>query len=649
MMKKRILSMLLCAFLIFGLLPTTIFAADADNSVKITVPILYGVSDFTAKGAGTKENPYYYQEDYLSSNKTSVTVKTNNPRATVDERKGSKTFPLAYGSNTVDFKVTSADRTVTVYYRLVLTRNKQSRPNNNLYEREFSLKMPSSPGAADGKIIGFQQEEYYDYRLQGETEWTSIHGVAEITGLRVGTYELRYGESPEYKEGSSITTLIIRAPEAYPVSLTDSVAAAWDGKITVPASVNYGERAMIQLELEPGQMVDTIKYSSVGEWSVTVAVEKSTYSYDGTTFTAYFVMPSSQREISSITLLDGEWYSFKMSYPTDEVNVAITPKTEKDVQTQSGKTFYKKGNDLTVHVTGNANYDRVLESYQIVDTSTGEVLAKSQDGSDVTISMDQNRSVKLKAVTRQNMADFSAMEEQLGRVPKDLTVYTDDTRTVLEMQLPLAENMYKVTLKDQETVDNYAKELKAAIDGLEFKPGDFEKAEELLGQVPSGKERALYTSETLQKADTAAAAVRTAITENWNRGRQNEFDALTGALQQALDGLAYKEADYTKVEEALAKIPADLSKYTEESVRVLNDAKAAVVRGKNITEQAVVDGYALSIENAIGALVKKKMVNPLPPKTGDERNLMLWLCLAAVSSGSLGMTFRASRKKSKEI
>lgn len=247
------------------------------------------------------------------------------------------------------------------------------------------------------------------------------------------------------------------------------------------------------------------------------------------------------------------------------------------------------------------------------------------------------------------MADFSAMEEQLGRVPKDLMVYTDDTRTALEMQLPLAENMYKVTLKDQETVDNYVKELKAAIDGLEFKPGDFEKAEELLGQVPSGKDRALYTSETLRVVDTAAAAVRAAITENWNRGRQNEFDALTGALQQALDGLAYKEADYTKVEEALAKIPADLSKYTEESVRALNDAKAAVARGKNITEQAVVDGYALSIENAIGALVTKEIVNPLPPQTGDERNLLLWLCLAAVSAGSLGMTSRASRKKSKEL
>ena len=66
-----------------------------------------------------------------------------------------------------------------------------------------------------------------------------------------------------------------------------------------------------------------------------------------------------------------------------------------------------------------------------------------------------------------------------------------------------------------------------------------------------------------------------------------------------------RPADYTKVDEAIAKIPTDLSVYTDESVKVLNDATAAVVRNKRVTEQAVVDGYADAINKAVEGLVFK--------------------------------------------
>ena len=66
-----------------------------------------------------------------------------------------------------------------------------------------------------------------------------------------------------------------------------------------------------------------------------------------------------------------------------------------------------------------------------------------------------------------------------------------------------------------------------------------------------------------------------------------------------------RPADYTKVDEAIAKIPTDLSVYTDESVKVLNDATAAVIRNKRVTEQAVVDGYADAINKAVEGLVFK--------------------------------------------
>ena len=74
--------------------------------------------------------------------------------------------------------------------------------------------------------------------------------------------------------------------------------------------------------------------------------------------------------------------------------------------------------------------------------------------------------------------------------------------------------------------------------------------------------------------------------------------------------IIYKDADYSKVDAAIKKVPSDLSLYTDASVKVLNDALKSVVRGKNITEQAVVDGYAAAIEKAISSLEKKSIVTP---------------------------------------
>lgn len=64
-------------------------------------------------------------------------------------------------------------------------------------------------------------------------------------------------------------------------------------------------------------------------------------------------------------------------------------------------------------------------------------------------------------------------------------------------------------------------------------------------------------------------------------------------------------ADYSKVEAALAKIPKDMSSYTEESVTAVNAAKNNVVTGKIIAKQADVDAMAKAIEDAIVVLVKK--------------------------------------------
>ena len=64
-------------------------------------------------------------------------------------------------------------------------------------------------------------------------------------------------------------------------------------------------------------------------------------------------------------------------------------------------------------------------------------------------------------------------------------------------------------------------------------------------------------------------------------------------------------ADYSAVDAALDKIPADLTAYTDESIKTLSAAAEAVIRGKVIAKQTEVDAMAKAIENAVAALVKK--------------------------------------------
>ena len=66
-----------------------------------------------------------------------------------------------------------------------------------------------------------------------------------------------------------------------------------------------------------------------------------------------------------------------------------------------------------------------------------------------------------------------------------------------------------------------------------------------------------------------------------------------------------EQADYSAVDAALAKIPADLTAYTDESIETLSAATETVIRGKVIAKQAEVDTMAAAIERAISDLTFK--------------------------------------------
>ena len=83
---------------------------------------------------------------------------------------------------------------------------------------------------------------------------------------------------------------------------------------------------------------------------------------------------------------------------------------------------------------------------------------------------------------------------------------------------------------------------------------------------------------------------------------QEVVNGYAKAINEAIDQLEYKTADYTKVTEAIEKAN-NLNKDNYKDFTEVEKAINAVVTGKNITQQDEVDAMAKAINDAIGALV----------------------------------------------
>lgn len=99
--------------------------------------------------------------------------------------------------------------------------------------------------------------------------------------------------------------------------------------------------------------------------------------------------------------------------------------------------------------------------------------------------------------------------------------------------------------------------------------------------------------------------------------------------EDGTSSILYKLADYTKVDEAIKNAEAiDRSKYTEESLKVLDEALANVDKTLRLDKQAEVDAMAEAINNAIANL--KEVGNAIDnPSTSD--NVLTYVVLGGIS------------------
>ena len=193
-----------------------------------------------------------------------------------------------------------------------------------------------------------------------------------------------------------------------------------------------------------------------------------------------------------------------------------------------------------------------------------------------------------------NGADYSAVEAAKAKIPADLSIYTD--ASVKALNDAVAAVVEGLPASRQSEVDKMAADIEAAITGLKEKDADYSAVDAAKAKVPT--DLSIYTDASVKALNDALAAV----VEGKKASEQAVVDGWAAAIEAAITGLKEKDADYSAVDAAKAKIPADLSIYTDETVKALNDAVAAVVEGKKVSEQAVVDGWAAAIESAISGL-----------------------------------------------
>ena len=186
-----------------------------------------------------------------------------------------------------------------------------------------------------------------------------------------------------------------------------------------------------------------------------------------------------------------------------------------------------------------------------------------------------------------------------------------DYTSVSWQNLTIALNAAKAVARDikarnQATIDTAYNNLKAAKDALV--PLGKANYQPLIDEINKGTAYTedYYTTESWAAYQTVLAAAQAMVdADNLKEDEQAQITKMVEDLIAAKAALIFVDADYTAVDAALAKIPADAdlaAYYTNDTATAVIAARNAVVRGYNKTRQPDVDKMAADIETAVANL-----------------------------------------------
>ena len=142
-------------------------------------------------------------------------------------------------------------------------------------------------------------------------------------------------------------------------------------------------------------------------------------------------------------------------------------------------------------------------------------------------------------------------------------------------------------------------------------PADYSNVYEVLGNIPA--DLSIYTDESVANLYSAVEALR----GYRDLAQQSDVDKMTSDINDAVEALVYKSADYTELDKAEEAAKA-LNKDDYEDFSEVEKALAAIDRTKNITEQADVDAMAKAINDAVANLVKKAPASSQPDSVSSS-------------------------------
>ena len=142
-------------------------------------------------------------------------------------------------------------------------------------------------------------------------------------------------------------------------------------------------------------------------------------------------------------------------------------------------------------------------------------------------------------------------------------------------------------------------------------PADYSNVYEVLGNIPA--DLSIYTDESVANLYSAVEALR----GYRDLAQQSDVDKMTNDINDAVEALVYKSADYTELDKA-EKAAKALNKDDYEDFSEVERALAAIDRTKNITEQADVDAMVKAINDAVANLIKKTPASSQPDSVSSS-------------------------------
>ena len=247
-------------------------------------------------------------------------------------------------------------------------------------------------------------------------------------------------------------------------------------------------------------------------------------------------------------------------------------------------------------------------------------------------------------------ADYTKVDEAIAKVN---TLNKDEYKDFTAVEAAVNAVVRDKNITEQSAVNAMAKAIEDAIVALQYKDADYTKVDAAIAKANA-------LNKDNYKDFTGVEAAVNAVARGKNITQQAEVDAMAKAIEDAITALQYKDADYTRVDAAIARANA-LNKNDYKDFSGVECAIRAVARGKNITQQAEVDAMAKAIEDALAALQYKdanKTTQPTPapaatatpqytiPQTGDTSNPALLVVLMLVSgSAAIGTAVVACKRK----